>query len=227
MASSRAARGGAVSPLLWRPRLPPGVVTSSRPPRAPGLARPRHPAASSEKSGAELRGSPEDARRPGLRGPGTGISRPAAAAEGGGLERGPALVIRVPGPGGGRAGSEREVRPPWNLDIARGKPRAGGRAMAQAGCGAGAGGRARCMAVCRRSRPRGLSGWWPREEWVHRAPRREAGRTRGPGKVPSPSCPPSSVPGLAAGPLWTAAWPHPHPGSLPLYSALRLLPQDS
>uniref|UniRef100_A0A673SXF1 IRF4-binding protein n=1 Tax=Suricata suricatta TaxID=37032 RepID=A0A673SXF1_SURSU len=30
--------------------------------------------------------------------------------------------------------------------------------MAQAGCGAGAGGRARCMAVCRRSRPRGLSG---------------------------------------------------------------------
>lgn len=42
------------SPLLGRPRLPPGVVTSSRPPRAPGLARPRHPAASSEKSGAEL-----------------------------------------------------------------------------------------------------------------------------------------------------------------------------
>lgn len=113
-------------PLLWRPRLPPGVVTSSRPPRAPGLARPRHPAASGEKSEAELRGSPEETRRPGLRGPGTGISRPAAAAEGGGLERGPALVIRVPGPGGGRAGSEREVRPPWNLDIARGKPRAGG-----------------------------------------------------------------------------------------------------
>lgn len=42
------------SPLLGRPRLPPGVMTSSRPPRAPGLARPRHPAASSEKSGAEL-----------------------------------------------------------------------------------------------------------------------------------------------------------------------------
>lgn len=111
------------------------------------------------------------------------------------------------------------MRPPWNLDIARGKPRAGGRAMAQAGCGAGAGGGARCMAVCRRSRPRGLSGWWPREEWVHRAPRREAGRTRGPGKVRSPSCPPSSGPGRAAGPPWTVAWPHPHPGSLPLYSA--------
>lgn len=85
--------------MLWRPRLPPGVVTSSRPPRAPGLARPRHPAGPSvRRAGAELRGSPEDARRPGLRGPGTGISRPAAAAEGGGLERGPALVIRVPGP---------------------------------------------------------------------------------------------------------------------------------
>lgn len=137
----------------------------------------------------------------------------------------PRLVIRVPGPGGGRAGSQREVRPPWNLDIARGKPRAGGRAMAQAGCGAGAGGRARCMAVCRRSRPRGLSGWWPREEWVHRAPRREAGRTRGPGKVRSPSCPPSSGHGRAAGPPGTAAWPHPHPGSLPLHSVLDSSPR--
>lgn len=64
---------------------------------------------------------------------------------------------------------DRKVRRPWNLDIARGKLRAGGRAMAQAGCGAGAGGGARCMAVCRRIRPRGLSGWWLREEWVHRA----------------------------------------------------------
>lgn len=31
------------SQLLWRPRLPPGVVTSPRPPRAPRLARRRHP----------------------------------------------------------------------------------------------------------------------------------------------------------------------------------------
>lgn len=83
---------------------------------------------------------------------------------------------------------ERKVRRPWNLDIARGKLRAGGRAMAQAGCGAGAGGGARCMAVCRRSRPRGLSGWWLREEWVHRA--QVGGRAgAGPREGPEPGVP--------------------------------------
>lgn len=70
-------------PLLWRPRPPPGVMMSSRPPRAPRLARPRHPAASSEGSRG---GAPRLAG-----GPGTGINRPAGAAEGGGLERGPTL----------------------------------------------------------------------------------------------------------------------------------------
>lgn len=44
--------------------------------------RPRHPAASGEGSGAELRGSPEETRRPGLRGPGTGIKQ--AGRRGGG-----------------------------------------------------------------------------------------------------------------------------------------------
>lgn len=83
---------------------------------------------------------------------------------------------------------ERKVRRPWNMDIARGKLRTGGRAMAQAGCGAGAGGWARCMAVCRRSRPRGLSGWWLREEWVHRA--QVGGRVgAGPRVGPEPGVP--------------------------------------
>lgn len=83
---------------------------------------------------------------------------------------------------------ERKVRRPWNLDIAGGKLRAGGRAMAQAGCGAGAGGGARCMAVCRRSHPRGLSGWWLREEWVHCA--QVGGRAgAGPRECPEPAVP--------------------------------------
>lgn len=122
------------------------------------------------------------------------------------------------------------MRRPWNLDIARGKRLAGGRAMAQAGCGAGAGGGARCMAVCRRSRPRGLSGWWLREEWVHRAQvggRVGAGSREGPEPgVPTLLWPCSSVAGLLVGGL---ALPHlgPRPPSLPPNSALRLLPCDS
>lgn len=128
---------------------------------------------------------------------------------------------------------ERKVRRPWNLDIAGGKLRAGGRAMAQAGCGAGAGGGARCMAVCRRSHPRGLSGWWLREEWVHCA--QVGGRAgAGPRECPEPAVPtllrPWPVARRPDGGLTPPPPRVPAPGPPPcpsIPSALRLLPLDS
>lgn len=106
------------------------------------------------------------------------------------------------------------------------RARAGGRAMAQAGCGAGAGGGARCMAVCRRSRPQGLSGWWLREEWVPRAQSGRPGGRRALGKSRACRAHPSPAPAPRPGP-WSVAWPQPHPRSLPLHSALRRLPGGS
>lgn len=222
------------SPLLGRPRLPPGVMTSSRPPPAPGLARPRHPAASSEKSGAEL--APRLARGDSAAwAPGPGNRDKQAGRRGGGGRAGAWPRAGHPGSGARRRprrereGSAAALEPGYSREASRARAgglwrrRVAGPALA-AGPGAWRSVGGVALGGCQVG-GRGKSG-----STVPRGG--EAGRTRGPGKVPSPSCPPSSVPGLAwpgrrPGPRWTAAWPHPHPGSLPLYSAPRLLPQDS
>lgn len=204
-------------PLLWRPRPPPGVVMSSRPPRAPRLARPRHPAASSEGSRG---GAPRLAG-----GPGTGINRPAGAAEGGGLERGPAL-------GHPGSGAQRRPRREPEGSAAALEPGYRARQAARGRAGYGAG---------------GLRGrrWWQGPVHGGLSAESPSGAVRlvAAGRV-GPPCPEAGgradagpregpepvVPTLLGS--WPGGWAsrdgglaHPHLGSLPLHSALDSSPR--